>query len=189
LKEKAKGFSMGQISAADMVLGAISVYWIGKGFWIGFSGEIFSLLGILAGLLISFKWSVALARFFLEQGWTPRISEGFLVLLCGVLLFTACNLAAAWVCRLTRKGLKAVRLGGLDRALGALAGGAKATILVLFLFGSSHLLFNGVQPKWVSESFLLKTASQVWPETERILAEWKVLDLQGASSFSGEPRQ
>jgi uncharacterized membrane protein required for colicin V production len=179
---------MGQFSAADMILGAISVFWIGKGFWIGLSGEVFSLLGVLAGLLVAFKWSPALAFFLLERPWIPRISEGVLTFLCGIGLFADCNFAAAWVCRLTRKGLKAARLGGLDRFLGAVAGGSKAAILILFLFGASHLLSSGTPPKWVVESRLLNTAAQVWPETEKILSEWKIVDLKGLSPLSGEPK-
>jgi len=90
---------MGQFSATDMILGAIAVFWIGKGFFIGFSGVVFSLLGILAGLLVAFKWSRALALSLLGLSWTPRISEGFLTVFSGIVLFIACNLAAALVCR------------------------------------------------------------------------------------------
>ena len=179
---------MGQFSAIDLILGAISVFWIGKGFWIGFSGEVFSLLGILAGLLIAFKWSSALAHSFLAVSWTPRISEGFLTVLSGVLLFCVCNLTATWICRLTRKGLKAARLGGLDRFLGALAGGLKAALLILFLFGFSQLSFSETPPQWMEESRLLKVAARAWPETEKVLAEWKILEMKGFLSIPSEPR-
>ncbi|NLH94844.1 MAG: CvpA family protein [Synergistaceae bacterium] len=179
---------MGQFSATDMILGAIAVFWIGKGFFIGFSGVVFSLLGILAGLLVAFKWSRALALSLLGLSSTPRISEGFLTVFSGIVLFIACNLAAALVCRLTRKGLKAARLGGLDRFLGALAGGAKAALLILFLFGSSHLIFSENPPRWMAESRLLKVAARAWPETEKVLAEWKILEMKGFPSIPPEPR-
>lgn len=183
-----KGIKMGHYSGVDVALGVLAFYWIARGFWVGFSGEIFSLSGMIVGFFLAFKGAPVVAAWILAQPWAPGVGEGLLSLVCGFLLFILCNFAASLVCRVARKGIKAVNLGGLDRVMGAAAGGMKAVVLILFFYGATHVVFGANPPAWVRASRFLESAGNHWPEMSKKLSEWKLLDLGVSQSSSGEEK-
>jgi membrane protein required for colicin V production len=176
---------MGYYSATDLVLGGLTIYWVARGFWVGLSGELFSLAGIAAGLFVAFQGGPALSKLILGQSWAPDLSAEVLSVVSGFVLFVLCNLLASIIGRVARKGLKAVNLGGLDRLMGAVAGGLKALVLVIFLYGVIHLVSGEAVPSWVRESRVMNTASMAWPTTSKKLVEWKLLDLGKFPSYTG----
>jgi membrane protein required for colicin V production len=177
---------MGHYSVTDLFLGGLSIYWIARGFWVGLSGELFSLAGMVVGLLVAFQGGPALAGLILEQSWSPNVSQEILSVVCGFILFMVCNLLASIIGRAARKGLKAVNLGGLDRLMGAVAGCLKAMVLVIFLYGVIHLVTGETLPSWVRDSRLMNTAGLAWPMTSQKLVEWELLDLGKFPSYAGE---
>lgn len=177
---------MGHYSATDLVLGGLSIYWIVRGFWVGLSGELFSLAGMVVGLLVAFQGGPALAGLIREQAWSPHVSQEILSVVCGFIIFIVCNLLASIIGRAARKGLKAVNLGGLDRLMGAVAGCLKALVLVLFLYGVIYLVSGDSIPSWVQNSRLMNTAGLAWPTTSQKLVEWELLDLGKFPSYAGE---
>ncbi len=183
-----KGKTMGNYSGIDVVLGALTFYWIARGFWVGFSGEIFSFAGMIVGLFLAFKGGPPTAEWVLAQPWAPSVTEGVLSVICGFLLFALSNTVAAVACRVARKGLKAVNLGGLDRVMGAAAGAVKAVVLILFFYGAISLVFGADPPVWVRGSRLLESTGRLWPETSKKLSEWKLLNLGVSPSSSGEEK-
>lgn len=176
---------MGHYSAADLVLGGLSIYWIVRGFWVGLSGELFSLVGIAVGLFVAFQAGPVLSGLILKQAWAPRLSAEVLSVVCGFVLFIICNLLASIIGRAARKGLKAVHLGGLDRLMGAAAGSLKALILMILLYGVIHLVSGEAIPSWVRESRVMNSAGMAWPATSKKLVEWKILDLGKFPSYPG----
>jgi len=176
---------MGHYSATDLILGGLSIYWIAKGFWVGLSGELFSLAGVAAGLFVAFQGGPVLSGLILRQAWAPDLSEEVLSGVCGLVLFILCNLLASIIGRAARKGLKAVNLGGLDRLMGAAAGSLKALVLVIFLYGIIHLVSGEALPSWVRESRVMNAAGMAWPVTSKKLVEWKILDLGKFPSYPG----
>ena len=179
---------MGHYSATDLVLGGFSLYWVIRGFWVGLSGELFSLAGLVAGIFVAFQGGASLASLILRQSWAPQIAEEILSVICGLALFITCNLLSTIIGRTTRKGLRAANLGGVDRLLGAVGGGFKSLVLVLFLYGFIHLVSGEVPPVWVQNSRLMNTVGPAWPAMSQKLVEWKLLDLRKFPSYSGEEK-
>jgi membrane protein required for colicin V production len=177
---------MGNFSLTDLLLGGVSIYWVAKGFWVGLSGELFSLAGIASGFFLAFQGGPAAARWLLEQSWSPTVSGGILTVVCGLVIFILCNLFSTLIGRAARKGLKAVKLGGMDRFMGAVAGAAKAVVLLVFLYGIAMVASSGRPPAWASESRLLNSVSLLWPKASQQLGEWELFE-PGRFPFS--PRE
>ena len=179
---------MGHYSVTDLVLGGFSLYWIFRGFWVGLSGELFSLAGIVAGIFIAFQGGAPLAGLIHQQSWAPQISEEILSVICGLVLFITCNLLSSIIGRTARKGLRAANLGGVDRLLGAVAGGFKSLVLLLFLYGFIHLVSGEATPSWIQDSRLMMTVGPAWPAMSQKLLEWKLIDPRKFPSYPGEEK-
>ena len=163
---------MGGHSAADLVLGGVCLYLVIRGFWVGLTGELFSLVGSILGFFAAIKGGSPAAAFLLEQPWAPSLSSKVLSIICGFLLFFLCVVLSSIVGRAVGKGLKRVNLGGLDRVMGAIAGLAKATLLLFLLHAVVHSLFVGAPPGWVQKSKIMNTIDAWWPFALSALSKW-----------------
>ena len=154
---------MGGYSPTDLVLIGICLYFVIRGFWVGFTGELFSLTGGILGFFAAIKGGSPTAEFVLEQPWAPSLSSKLLSVICGFLLFVLCVVLSSLIGRAVGKGLKAARLGGLDRVMGAVAGLAKATFLLFLLYVVVLFVFEGALPYWFQRSKIMHTVDAVWP--------------------------
>jgi len=162
---------MGEYSPADLVLGGICLYFVIRGFWVGFTGELFSLIGGTLGFFAAIKGGSPTAEFVLEQPWAPSFSSKLLSVICGFLLFVLCIVLSSLIGRVVGKGLKAARLGGLDRIMGAVAGLAKATLLLFLLYLVMSFVFEGPPPYWFQRSKIMHTMDALWPSVFTALSK------------------
>jgi membrane protein required for colicin V production len=163
---------MGTLSAADLVLGGACLFFVIRGFWVGFTGELFSLIGGIAGFFAAIKGGPSTAAFILEQPWAPSLSLKLLSVLCGFLLFVLCVVLSSMIGRGVGKGLKRVRLGGLDRVMGAVTGLAKAALLLFLLYAVVYSLFPGDPPTWFQKSKIMTAIEALWPLALSSLSKW-----------------
>ena len=108
-----------------------------RGFTTGGIRQILSLAGIVVALVVAARTTEALGA-KLSEWW--QLSDAIAAIVAFMLVFFAIQLIAFGVARLVEAFLKAVKLGILDKVLGAGVGGFKAVlVLSLLFFGARYL--------------------------------------------------
>jgi membrane protein required for colicin V production len=118
------------------------------GVWRGLVREIIGLAGWVVAFLAANLFAAPLAAYVPEAVKTPelRLLAAFLAVFIGALVL------ATLMSILLSKLVKAVGLGGLDRALGALFGAARALILVVAFALVAGLTSLPRHPAWTSSA-------------------------------------
>lgn len=114
------------------------------GLWRGLMREVFSVAGWVAGIVLAIRYATPLGEMLPSDfGW-PALRTG----LAAVGIVVACLFTAAALGWLLHKLIAAARLSGADRALGALFGLVRGTLIVcaVVFFASRTALAQ--QPAW-----------------------------------------
>ena len=113
-----------------------------KGLFSGFTGEIFSLIGLVGGIYLGLTRSAPVGDVI--QSWFPTISPSLSHIIAIAIVFFAVCIVCAIIGRLFKALLSFVALGSLDRlcglVLGAVKGAAIVIIIVLCLTRAQSLL-------------------------------------------------
>ena len=158
----------------DWIIIIILLFFLIKSIVRGAAREIFPLLALFLAGFCSCKYSIKISPFlesFLSQKWTQNIVAIAILFLSVYLLV---NLAG-W---LIYKLIKTIRLGFLDRAVGALIGTAKAYILACFLIflisffpQGNNLLKNSVLAGYCFP--LITLVKDLFPEELKVMIDKK----------------
>ena len=135
---------------APIDLLALSVLGIAvlRGFFLGLIREAFSLAAIVAAWL-AVRWFAAPAGAELQAATHGRVGELAAPWIAGLGVAIAAAVAVALIGRILRTGARAVGLGLLDRAGGAMLGAAEGSLVIALLLvlgttllGRDHPLFQ-----------------------------------------------
>jgi len=113
----------------DIALIAIVLFSIGAGVWKGLVREILNIVGVLAAILLSLMLASSLAPRL--SSILPYDTSGYAESL--ILIFVVTLIAATVIGHLLTKVIEAVKLGGLNRALGGVFGLVRGVLIGLFL--------------------------------------------------------
>jgi len=149
-------------------------FFVVRGAMRGFTGEIVSLLGLIASVLCGWRFarplSVEALRYF------PDLSPTATELACAVILFMGVSLAFAVVSKILRVLVRAANLSFLDHVMGAVSGGARAFIVVLFIYGVVSIFSPVLPSEWMEDSVAMKGASAAWPTVYKVMTDNGWLD-------------
>jgi uncharacterized membrane protein required for colicin V production len=156
----------------------------------GLTGEIASLLGLVASAVCAWKfsrpaadmvlryfpnWDRAIMEMIYGRGADYYAGEGLdrtiLELACSVVLFLGVSLAFSAAGRALRALLKAAHLSFFDHLLGALSGGARVFCVELCIYGAVTLFSSAIPSAWMDESAAMKFSAAAWPPVFKILTE------------------
>jgi membrane protein required for colicin V production len=140
--------TLASLGVFDWVLIAVLVYSTVRAFLRGFLLEIFSLIGLIAGILLA-SWNYNLLAMSLSRLITSVPAArivAFLLIAIGVMI--ACGLAG----KILRTGASAIGLGFFDRLLGAVFGLARGCLLGVALM--MVLAAFGPRSDWIVNSHL-----------------------------------
>lgn len=151
----------------DIVIAFLAVTFMVRGLLRGLSGEFFSLLGVVGGVFLAWKYSGVLAA-LIRSFWAAG-NETLVVLLAMVLLYVAAVIMAAVICRMVKAFLKFTSLTLVDRMLGLAAGALKVIVLVLFVYGAVTTYSNVVPMEWMKQSIVMKYTETAWPTVQSFL--------------------
>ncbi|MDR1379022.1 MAG: CvpA family protein [Synergistaceae bacterium] len=145
----------------DIGTACLLAFFIVRGGLRGLTGEIVSLLGLVASVTCGWTFAQPLAAAVLERypNWDRTITE----LACAVIVFMAVSLVFAVLGKMLRVLVKAANLSLLDHLVGAVAGGLRALLVILFIYGVLSIFTPVLQSEWVAESLVMKQAAVVWP--------------------------
>ncbi len=142
------------MAALDIVMIALMIYFIVKGFMRGFVMEVASLFGIVISLYVAKWYGDALMSFILSAtGWAAEVNHVVSFVVVFLLMLIAVRFGAMLVSRL----VKLVLLGWLDKLLGAVFSWLKCVLVMsvlLFSFGKVNGYIGLVSNEYLSSTIL-----------------------------------
>ncbi|MDR1620811.1 MAG: CvpA family protein [Synergistaceae bacterium] len=159
----------------DIGTACMFAFFIVRGTLRGLTGEIVSLLGLIASVTGAWTFAQPLTGVVLSYfpGWDPTVMG----LVCSAVIFVAISLVFAVVGKILRSLVKAANLSLLDHLTGAVSGAARAFVIILLVYGVISVfspLFDG---DWMKESWVMSSVAAVWPGVLKILADNGWIDV------------
>ena len=157
-------------------------FFVVRGALRGFTGEIISLLGLVASGLCGWSFAQPLSAVILSYfpTWNPTMTE----LACAAAVFMGVSLVFAVLSKIMRTLVKAANLTFLDHAMGAVSGSLRVFVIVLFIYGVVSLFPRIIPGEWMEDSVAMKGASVVWPAVYKVMTENGWIDQSQLTQFT-----
>lgn len=163
---------MNVASVFDIVVLLIVITLVIRGIFRGLSGEVFSLLGTVGGIVLAWKYSDPLAEVLILY-W-PQAGSAVLSVSAMAVIYISSVVGAALMCKAVRAFLKFTSLTFVDRILGGFAGVLKGAALILFLYVGITTYSPILPSEWMEKSVVMMSAHAMWPSIQNKLREWNV---------------
>lgn len=159
----------------DIGAACVLAFFAVRGALRGLTGEIVSLLGLIASVVCGWTFAQPLGAIVLSYfpSWDRTITE----LACSIVIFMVVSLVFAAMAKILRILVKAANLSLLDHTLGVVSGAARAFFLVLFIYGAVSIFSPVVPGAWMKESIAMQGAAVVWPSVFKFLTDRGWIDL------------
>jgi uncharacterized membrane protein required for colicin V production len=174
----------------DIGAACVVAFFVVRGILRGLTGEIMSLLGLVASVVCSWTFSRSLAdmilfhfpnwdrvileiiyrneaEYYTGGGWSRTVLE----LGCSIALFVAVSLVFAIAAKILRSVIKAADLTFWDHFLGAFLGAARALFMALLIYGGVTLFSSVIPSEWMRESAAMRITAVAWPPVLKVLRE------------------
>jgi len=153
----------------DMGAALALAFFVVRGAMRGLTGEIISLLGLIASVLCSWTFAQPMGALVLNHfpAWNSAITE----LVCAAAIFIGVSLAFSVLNRIMRTLVRAANLTFLDHFMGAISGALRAFVVVLFIYGVMSIISPAVPSDWMEDSMAMQGASAVWPTILQIMTD------------------
>ena len=161
----------------DFIFIILGCYFVIRGCFRGFVGEILTLAGFFCSLYVSFKFSGKFGGFI---NAFLGINESVSQLKAIILVWLIIALVVAFIRKVMKGLLSAISLSGFDRVLGIFSGLLKTFIAVYVVLIGGLLLAPVVEPTWMTQSDIIRYAGRQWPEVKQILLDFDILPNAGS---------
>ncbi|MCD7951639.1 MAG: CvpA family protein [Synergistaceae bacterium] len=156
----------------DIFFIILGCYFIIRGSFRGFVGEVITLVGFLASFYLSFHYSGGIGRFLsVTMGLNAYMAQAA----AAVLIWLSVTLIAAMLRMILKSLIGAASLGGIDKLLGLFSGVIKSVIVVYVVITGGLLLAPVVTPTWMSQSDILRYAGRSWPQFRAMFIDLDLL--------------
>ena len=156
----------------DIFFIILGCYFIIRGSFRGFVGEVITLVGFLASFYLSFHYSGGIGRFLsVTMGLNAYMAQAA----AAVLIWLSVTLIAAMLRMILKSLSGAASLGGIDKLLGLFSGVIKSVIVVYVVITGGLLLAPVVTPTWMSQSDILRYAGRSWPQFRAMFIDLNLL--------------
>ena len=159
----------------DIGAACVMGFFVIRGTLRGLTGEIVSLVGLVASVFCGWTFAKPLAT--LAGGYFPTLDATIAELICAVAIFMAVSLVFAALGKMLRAFIKAVKLSFLDHGLGALAGAVRAFVVIILIYGVLTIFSPAFNSDWMEESVVMKQAAVVWPVFLRVMTDNGWIDV------------
>lgn len=169
----------------DIFFIVLALYFIVRGMFRGFLGEVITLAGFAASFYLSFHYSGAAGHIFSSaSGVNLYIAQA----VAAALIWIAVTMAAAVLRMIAKKLAGAARLGAVDKLLGLFSGVIKTVVVVYVVITAGILLAPVANPTWMSKSDVLRYAGRCWPQFREMFIDLNILP-EGTSLPDGTLEQ
>lgn len=156
----------------DIFFIILGCYFIIRGSFRGFVGEVITLVGFLASFYLSFHYSGGIGRFLsVTMGLNAYMAQAA----AAVLIWLSVTLIAAMLRMILKSLIGAASLGGIDKLLGLFSGVIKSVIVVYVVITGGLLLAPVVTPTWMSQSDILRYAGRSWSQFRAMFIDLNLL--------------
>ncbi len=150
----------------DIFFAILALYFVVRGIFRGFVGEVVALAGFIAAFYFSFHYSKAFGAFIESAaGINPYAAQA----VAGVVIWLSISMLAAVVRMILKSVIGAASLGGVDKLLGLFSGALKTFVAVFTIMTAGILLAPVADPTWMSDSDVLRYAGRMWPQFRSML--------------------
>jgi uncharacterized membrane protein required for colicin V production len=156
----------------DIFFILLGCYFVIRGCFRGFVGEVLTLVGFFLSIYVSFKFSGKFGYFI--SAFTG-INESVSQLAAIILVWVFISIIVAVIRTIVKSLLSAISLSGIDRLLGIFSGLLKTFVAVYVVLIGGLLLAPVVEPTWMTESDVIRYAGRQWPEVKQILVDFNLL--------------
>ncbi len=156
----------------DLVFLFLFVTFSIRGAFKGLSGEVFSLLGSIGGVMLAWKFTQPVSEMILSRS---SFHPGVVSVVVMVLLYIFASVLAALMCKAVKALIRFTQLSIIDRVLGVAAGGLKTLVIILFIYLVSISFSSLIPTEWISDSLTIKLGSSLWPTVEDFLIQANLL--------------
>lgn len=156
----------------DIFFILLGCYFVIRGCFRGFVGEVLTLVGFLCSFYVSFKFSGKFGD--LISAFTG-INESVSQLVAIIIVWLVISIIVAVIRKMMKSLISAISLGGIDRLLGVFSGLLKTFVAVYVVLIGGLLLAPVVEPTWMTESDMIRYAGRQWPEVKQILVDFNIL--------------
>ncbi len=153
----------------DIFFLILACYFVIKGCFRGFVGEILTLVGFLVSIYVSFKFSGTIGN-MLERSTGINIYLAQFVSI--LLVWFVITLLAALLRKTLKSVISVVNMGGMDKLLGVFSGLLKSVIVVYIVLIFGFLLSPITKPTWMTSSDVLRYSGRHWPSVRQILIDY-----------------
>ena len=161
----------------DIFFILLGCYFVIRGCFRGFVGEVLTLVGFFISIYVSFKFS---GKFGDVIGAFTGINESVSQLAAIILVWLVISIIVAALRKMMKSLLSAISLSGIDRLLGIFSGLLKTFVAVYVVLIGGLLLAPVVEPTWMTESDVIRYAGRQWPEVKQILVDFNLLPNAGS---------
>ncbi|MCD8392057.1 MAG: CvpA family protein [Cloacibacillus porcorum] len=156
----------------DIFFIILGCYFIIRGSFRGFVGEVITLVRFLASYYLSFHYFGGIGRFLsVTMGLNAYMAQAA----AAVLIWLSVTLIAAMLRMILKSLIGAASLGGIDKLLGLFSGVIKSVSVVYVVITGGLLLAPVVTPTWMSQSDILRYAGRSWPQFRAMFIDLNLL--------------
>ncbi len=133
------------MNTVDAALAAVLCVFAARGYVKGLFREVFALLGLAAGFIVSVQYHQQVSFWFDFWPYSPLVLQGIVL----VLLFLLVYIATKWVGHVLHRSTVPMALSGYNRFGGLLAGGSRGALFLgvgLFFVASQSWVPQSIQP-------------------------------------------
>ncbi len=160
---------MNLVDVFDLVMVLVVAFFAVKGVFNGFVNELFSLIGLFAGVHFGFHYADTVDS--LLQKWLPFLNATLSKIVAIALVFFAVCVVCALVGKLFSIVLHAAALGALDRICGLFAGAAKGLVIVAIVIVMLGQMRRIIPVSFLEQSRVAMLMNGVLPYIERYIDE------------------
>ncbi len=160
----------------DIMVAAVFAFFMFRGLFRGFSGEIVGFVGFFASLFCGWKFAQPAAEFILQ--YFPNFDKTIVAIVCGVIIFIIVSLVFAMINGLLSQIVRAANLSFIDHTFGVLIGFIKAGFIIVIFYGALVTFSPLIPTSWMSRSYTMTTTAKVWPYVRNFLQDHKILDFE-----------
>ena len=139
--------------AFDIGAACVFAFFMVRGALRGLTGEIVSLLGLIAS--VACGWTFAQPLTDIVLSYFPDFDRTITELLSAVAIFVSVSLIFAALGKILKAIARAAKLSLADHVLGAVAGGLRAFGIALFIYGVASIFYPITKSEWMKESITI----------------------------------
>ena len=161
----------------DGIMGIVLIFFLYRGLFKGFSGEIIGLVGLFVASFCAWNFLDPAVQLFYRYVPNPEQFDQTIAIICAVVIFFGVEIIFAIIGFILSYVVSVTQLSFMDHFLGLIVGLIKTACITLFVYGILITFEPVIKFDWKTDSYSMKGASYVWPYVRDFLESHGILDF------------